>query len=161
MDGLSANPSQTFKPRWQQRGFSFCSARYKEAMYSAISRNIEVIAKPQFLEGQSIPAEEKFVWAYTITIANHGHETVKLLTRHWIITDASGHRQDVRGPGVIGEQPVLKPNDSFTYSSGCPLPTPSGLMVGSYGMMTEKGEHFEIAIPAFSLDSPFDIHSVN
>ncbi len=161
MDGLSAVLKQTIKPRWQQRGFSFRWARYKGRMYSAISRQIEVTAQPQFLEGQSMPAEDKFVWSYTITIANKGFETVKLLTRHWIITDATGHRQDVRGPGVIGEQPVLRPNDSFTYSSGCPLPTPSGLMVGTYGMMTEKGEHFDIAIPAFSLDSPFDKHSVN
>ncbi|MDE2383126.1 MAG: Co2+/Mg2+ efflux protein ApaG [Alphaproteobacteria bacterium] len=130
-------------------------------MYRSITRNIEVTAKPQFLEGQSQPEDGKFVWAYTITIANHGAETVQLLTRHWVITDALGHRQEVRGPGVVGEQPVLKPSDSFTYSSGCPLPTPSGLMVGTYGMKTMAGEVFDVAIPAFSLDSQFDRHSVN
>jgi len=130
-------------------------------MYRSITRNIEITAQPHFLEGQSQPDERKFVWAYTITIANHGAETVQLLTRHWIITDGLGHTQEVRGPGVVGEQPRLGPSDSFSYSSGCPLPTPSGLMVGTYGMVTDKGEHFEAAIPAFSLDSRFDQHSVN
>ena len=130
-------------------------------MYSTITRNIEVTAKPQFLEGQSQPYENKFVWAYTITIANRGQEPVKLLTRHWIITDAFGHRQEVQGPGVVGEQPRLGPSDSFSYSSGCPLPTPSGVMQGTYGMVTDAGEHFDVAIPAFSLDSHFDKHSVN
>ncbi len=130
-------------------------------MYRSTTRNIVITAQPHFLEGQSLPHENKFVWAYTITIANQGTETVKLLTRHWIITDASGHRQEVQGPGVVGEQPRLGPNDSFSYSSGCPLPTPSGLMAGTYGMVTDAGEHFEVAIPAFSLDSHFDKHSVN
>ena len=130
-------------------------------MYRATTRNIEITAQPHFLEGQSQPDEHKFVWAYTITIANHGAEPVKLLTRHWIITDGFGHRQEVQGSGVVGEQPRLGPSDSFSYSSGCPLPTPSGLMVGTYGMVTDAGEHFEVAIPAFSLDSHFDNHSVN
>ncbi len=130
-------------------------------MYSAITRNIEITAKPTFLENQSEPQDNKFVWAYTITIANHGPETVKLLNRHWIITDGRGHSHEVKGPGVVGEQPVLRANDSYTYSSGCPLPTPSGTMIGSYGMVTDSGEHFEAQIPAFSLDSHFDKHSVN
>ena len=130
-------------------------------MYSSTTRNIVITAQPHFLEGQSLPHENKFVWAYTITIANQGSEPVKLLTRHWIITDAFGHRQEVQGPGVVGEQPRLGPSDSFSYSSGCPLPTPSGLMVGTYGMVTDAGEHFDVAIPAFSLDSHFDKHSVN
>ena len=130
-------------------------------MYSSTTRNIVITAQPHFLEGQSLPHENKFVWAYTITIANQGTEPVKLLTRHWIITDAFGHRQEVQGPGVVGEQPRLGPSDSFSYSSGCPLPTPSGLMVGTYGMVTDAGEHFDVAIPAFSLDSHFDKHSIN
>ena len=130
-------------------------------MYISTTRNIVITAQPHFLEGQSLPHENKFVWAYTITIANQGTEPVKLLTRHWIITDAFGHRQEVQGPGVVGEQPRLGPSDSFSYSSGCPLPTPSGLMVGTYGMVTDSGEHFDVAIPAFSLDSHFDKHSVN
>jgi len=148
-------------PRWQHRGFSFLAVPYIEGMYRAITRNIEITAKPQFLENQSEPQDGKFVWAYTITIANHGAETVKLLTRHWIITDGNGHKQEMTGPGVVGEQPVLRPNDSYQYSSGCPLHTPSGVMAGSYGMVTDRGEHFDATIPAFSLDSHFDRHSVN
>ena len=130
-------------------------------MYRTITRNIEITANPKFLEGQSEPDQGKFVWAYTITIANHGSETVRLLSRHWVITDGNGSRQDVRGPGVVGEQPVLKPSDSFTYSSGCPLTTPSGLMMGTFGMVNDAGENFDVAIPAFSLDCRFDRHSVN
>ena len=130
-------------------------------MYRAVTRNIEITAKPVFLENQSDPQGSKFVWAYTITIVNYGNETVQLLNRHWIITDGRGHTQEVKGSGVVGEQPRLRCNDSYTYSSGCPLATPSGTMMGSYGMVTDRGEHFEAKIPAFSLDSRFDRHSVN
>jgi ApaG protein len=130
-------------------------------MYEKTTRSITVFVEPQFLENQSKPDEGQFVWSYTIVVRNTGQETVKLLTRHWIITDAIGGKQDVRGDGVIGEQPVLKPGTQFQYTSGCPLNTSSGVMEGSYGMINEKGEHFEIAIPAFSLDSPHDKHSVN
>ncbi len=130
-------------------------------MYEQTTRNITVFVEPQYLENQSKPDESKFVWSYTIVVRNAGPETVKLLTRHWIITDGIGRKQEVRGDGVIGEQPVLQPNTQFQYTSGCPLNTPSGVMEGSYGMINEKGEHFEIAIPAFSLDSPHDKHSVN
>jgi len=130
-------------------------------MYRAITRNIEITVQPHFLENQSQPEQNKFVWAYTITVANHGTEIVQLLTRHWIITDANGLSQDVRGAGVVGETPTLKPRDSFQYSSGCPLSTPSGMMSGSYGMVTSTGEFFDVEIPAFSLDSRHDKHSVN
>jgi ApaG protein len=130
-------------------------------MYEKTTRGVRVIAKPQFLEGQSQPDQGKYVWAYTIVIENHGVESVTLKTRHWIISDGQGGRQEVKGEGVIGEQPVLKPGDSFQYTSGCPLPTPSGIMVGSYGMVGAGGEPFEVAIPAFSLDSPYDRRSVN
>ncbi len=130
-------------------------------MYRAITRNIEITVRPQFLENQSLPEQQKFVWAYTITVANLGNEIVQLLTRHWVITDANGMSQDVRGPGVVGETPTLKPSDSFQYSSGCPLSTPSGMMSGSYGMVTSTGQHFDVEIPAFSLDSRHDKHSVN
>lgn len=130
-------------------------------MYEAITENIRVTVEPQFLENQTRPEEGKFVWAYTVTVENLGAETVTLLTRHWIITDARGKRQDVRGDGVVGEKPVLAPGQSFRYTSGCPLSTPSGVMVGSYGMITGSGRAFDIAIPAFSLDSPHDQHSVN
>ena len=130
-------------------------------MYEAVTENIKVSVRPQFLEGQTKPDENKFVWAYTVTVENQGAETVTLLTRHWIITDGFGRRQDVRGDGVVGEQPLLGPGQSFQYTSGCPLATPSGMMVGSYGMITSAGRPFDVAIPAFSLDSPHDQHSVN
>ena len=130
-------------------------------MYEKTTRNLTIFVEPQFLEHQSNPDEGKFVWSYTIIVRNAGSETVKLLTRHWIITDGLGRKQEVRGDGVVGEQPVLRPNMQFQYTSGCPLSTSSGVMEGSYGMINEKGEHFDIAIPAFSLDSPHDKHSVN
>lgn len=130
-------------------------------MYQAVTEHIKVTVMPQFVEGQSLPENGKFVWAYTIIVENHGPDTVTLLTRHWIITDGHGRRQDVRGDGVVGEQPTLRPGQKFEYTSGCPLTTPSGMMVGSYGMVTDKGRPFDVAIPAFSLDSPHDRHSLN
>jgi ApaG protein len=130
-------------------------------MYEKITDNIRVRVRPQFLEGQSNVEAGKFMWAYTISVENLGLETVTLLTRHWIITDGFGRRQDVRGDGVVGEQPTLQPGQSFEYTSGCPLETPSGMMVGSYGMITARGRALQVAIPAFSLDSPHDHHSVN
>ena len=130
-------------------------------MYERITRGIKVIVRPQYLEGQSKPDEDHFVWAYTITVENHGRETVTLKTRYWKITDATGKMQEVRGAGVVGETPTLKPGDSFTYTSGCPLKTPSGFMVGAYQMQNEAGELFNVEIPAFSLDSPHDRHAIN
>jgi ApaG protein len=130
-------------------------------MYECTTRGIRVQVNPQFLEGQSNPAEDQFVWAYTITVENRSRETVTLRTRHWKITDALGRVQEVRGPGVVGEEPTLAPGSSFQYISGCPLKTPSGMMSGSYTMQGGNGEFFDIAIPAFSLDSPHDRRSVN
>ena len=130
-------------------------------MYNAVTRNIRINVKPQFLEGQSRPEEAKFVWAYTITVENKGAEIVTLRSRYWKITDAFGRVQEVRGDGVVGEQPTLKPGENFKYTSGCPLSTPNGFMVGSYMMQNQQGETFDVAVPAFSLDSPYDLHSVN
>ena len=129
--------------------------------YRAVTRQIEVKATPRFLPERSSPENGYFFWAYTITLTNLGHETVQLKTRHWRITDANGRLQEVRGAGVVGEQPVLKPGQSFEYTSGVPLPTPSGFMVGSYGMVTEEGEGFDIEIPAFSLDSSTASRTIN
>ena len=109
---------------------------------------------PRFLADRSSPENGYFFWAYTIELTNRGRETVQLKTRHWRITDAHGRLQEVRGAGVVGEEPVLKPGENFEYTSGVPLPTPSGFMTGSYGMVTDGGEHFDIDIPAFSLDTP-------
>ena len=130
-------------------------------MYELVTRGIKIVVRPQYLENQSKPDEGHFVWAYTITVENHGPDTVTLKTRYWKITDANGKVQEVRGAGVVGEQPVLKPGDSFQYTSGCPLKTPSGFMVGAYQMLTEDGQLFNVHIPAFSLDSPHDKHSIN
>ena len=123
-------------------------------MQSAVTRNISVSVETQFLENDSDPEDHYFVWAYRITIENQGDETVQLLTRHWQITDAMGRMQEVRGEGVVGEQPVLQPGGSFTYSSGTPLSTASGFMRGSYQMKSDEGARFDIEVPAFSLDCP-------
>lgn len=123
-------------------------------MYSDTTRQIRVTVKPRYLPDQSQPDESHYVWAYHVRIENLGPETVRLRTRHWKITDALGRQQEVHGPGVVGEQPLLRPGEHFAYTSGCPLTTQSGFMVGRYGMETAGGETFDIAIPAFSLDIP-------
>ena len=130
-------------------------------MYSAVSNNIRVTVRPKFLAEHSEPDEGRYFWSYTIEIANGGDVTVQLTHRHWEITDATGRREDVRGPGVVGEQPTLKPGEAFRYTSGCPLPTPSGIMAGTYRMVDETGRAFDVAIPAFSLDSPYAKRVVN
>ena len=130
-------------------------------MYSKITNQIKVTVTPAYLDQHSAPEENHYVWAYTIHLENHGHNQVQLLNRYWQITDANGLAQEVRGPGVVGEQPVLKPGEAFQYTSGAALKTPAGVMVGSYQMATVNGEMFEVDVPAFSLDSPYDRHSVN
>jgi ApaG protein len=130
-------------------------------MYEKTTRAITITVQPFYLDEQSSPDEERYVWAYKVNIENGGGETVKLLNRHWRITDSMGRLQEVQGAGVVGEQPVLKPGDSFEYTSGTPLPTPSGIMVGTYEMESEEGERFKVDIPAFSLDSPYDSAAVN
>jgi ApaG protein len=123
-------------------------------MYSKTTRMITVTVRPVYLPDQSSPAENRYVWAYHVRIDNDGGETVQLRSRFWRITDSFGRVQEVRGPGVVGEQPVLQPGTSFEYTSGTPLPTPSGIMVGAYQMESAGGEQFDVAVPAFSLDSP-------
>lgn len=130
-------------------------------MYRAHTRSIQVTVSPRFIEDRSSPDDDYYFWAYTIEIANHGRETVQLKTRHWRITDALGRLQEVRGPGVVGEEPVLAPGQSFEYTSGVPLTTPSGFMEGSYGMVTAGGERFDIEVPAFSLDAPSTARVLN
>ncbi len=124
-------------------------------MYQATTRAIQVTARPAYQEEQSSPGENRYVWAYHIRIENLGTETVQLLNRYWHITDSLGHVEEVRGPGVVGEQPVLRPGEAYEYTSGCPLSTPSGIMLGRYEMQGAQGEPFEVEIPAFSLDSPY------
>jgi ApaG protein len=130
-------------------------------MYQAMTRNIEVTVSPRFLPERSSIEKSYYFWAYTVEISNRGTTTVQLKTRHWRITDAIGRLQEVRGPGVVGEEPVLAPGATFEYTSGVPLPTPSGFMVGTYGMVSADGEHFDVVIPAFSLDGPEAKRSIN
>ena len=122
--------------------------------YQATTRGIVVRVTPSFLPGQSDPDGGRWVWSYTIEIENHGEETVQLLSRRWLITDAMNRTETVAGAGVVGEQPRLKPKEAFRYTSACPLPTPSGDMRGSYQMITDAGETFEVEVPAFSLHLP-------
>ena len=123
-------------------------------MYRAVTRQIEVTVEPNFMPERSSSENRQFFWSYTIVITNSGSETVQLRTRHWIITDATGHQQEIKGEGVIGEQPTLAPGERFEYTSGVPLSTASGFMTGRYQMVSATGERFEIDVPTFSLDSP-------
>lgn len=130
-------------------------------MYRQTTNGIEVTVEPFYLEERSDPAEQHYVWAYRVTIANRGETGIKVISRHWRITDATGHLEQVRGAGVVGEQPELEPGDSFQYTSGCPLTTPSGFMEGDYTVRDETGDEFEVVIPPFSLDLPNALRSVN
>jgi ApaG protein len=130
-------------------------------MYRALTRDIEVTVEPYYLEEQSDPDDGRYVWGYRIVISNHSDASVRLMTRYWHITDENGQVDEVSGPGVIGEQPLLNPGDTYEYSSGCPLDTPSGVMFGHYSMEAEGGETFDVAIPAFSLDSPGLVRTLN
>ncbi|HYD05756.1 MAG TPA: Co2+/Mg2+ efflux protein ApaG [Reyranella sp.] len=129
--------------------------------YTETTRSIRVQVQPTYLEDQSSPEESHYVWKYHVRIDNGGEETVQLRNRYWRITDSLGRIQEVRGPGVVGEQPILHPGESFEYTSGTPLKTPSGIMVGTYQMESTGGERFDIAIPAFSLDSPHQAIRLN
>jgi ApaG protein len=130
-------------------------------MYERITRGIRVAVKPAFLADESEPDEGKYLWSYTVTIENRGGETVQLLSRYWRIVDNTGHVQEVRGPGVVGAQPILEPGQSFEYTSGCPLQTASGTMVGKYHMKAANGEDFEAEIPAFLLENPHERRQVH
>ena len=130
-------------------------------MYTAVTRDIQVTVFPEFLADRSEPRSGRFFWAYTIEIANLGCVRVQLLSRYWRITDAAGRVEEVRGLGVVGEQPVLNPGESFRYTSGCPLATPNGIMTGHYRMVDDTGGAIEVEIPAFSLDSPHSRRVLN
>lgn len=122
--------------------------------YKETTQAITVTVEPRYLPQQSDPDQAQYVWAYQVRIENGGSQTVQLMSRHWRITDARGHTQEIVGDGVVGEQPVLSPGDYFDYTSGTPLSTPSGFMAGTYHMETLEGERFDIKVPTFSLDSP-------
>ena len=130
-------------------------------VYEATTRDILVRVVATYSAEHSDPDGGRWSWAYVIEIENHGAETVQLISRHWIITDAFNRVEEVRGDGVVGEQPRLKPREAFRYTSGCPLPTPSGTMRGTYQMITDEGERFDVEIPEFSLHLPGDKRVVN
>ena len=129
--------------------------------YEAETDGIVVRVRPSYLAGQSDPDGGRWVWAYQVEIVNLTGVSVQLMARRWVITDARGHVEEVRGPGVIGEQPTILPGESYSYASGCPLGTASGSMVGGYSMADATGRTFEAAIPAFSLDVPGDRRVLN
>jgi ApaG protein len=124
--------------------------------YERETRSIRVAVKPAYLDDQSDPEDGRYVWSYTVTIENRGPESVQLMSRIWNITDGDGRTQEVEGDGVVGAQPVIAPGESFQYTSGCPLDTASGFMVGRYRMVSASGEAFEAEIPAFLLESPYE-----
>lgn len=130
-------------------------------MFEATTKAINVRVSPEFLDEQSDPEDHHFFWAYYVEIENQSQEPVRLRARHWLITDGHGATQEVVGEGVVGEQPLIRPGETFTYTSGAPLGTPSGFMHGQYKMEREDGDDFLVDIPAFSLDSPYDEHLVN
>ncbi len=129
--------------------------------YEQVTEGIRIRVTPEYSDDQSTPEEAYFFWIYTIEITNESERSVQLKSRIWRITDANGKTEEVRGPGVVGQTPVIPPGQSFTYSSGCPLSTASGIMVGSYQMVDDAGRLFDVAVPAFSLDSPYALRRVN
>ena len=148
--------------RKQERGLRPMSLeKPDEANYERVTNGIRVSVSPFYLDEQSDPEEPRYVWAYTVRIDNESKDTIQIRARHWRITDARGFTDEVIGEGVVGEQPVLRPGEGFEYTSGAPLPTPSGLMVGSYRMETPGGDAFDVDIPAFSLDSPHEMRQVH
>jgi ApaG protein len=129
----------------------------KKLRFEETTREIRVAVEPSFLDDQSEPDEGRYLWSYRVIIENNGKEAVQLLSRYWRITDARGRTKEVRGSGVVGEQPVIAPGRSYEYTSGAPLETPSGFMSGSYRMRSDSGENFDIGIPMFALDSPYEV----
>ena len=124
----------------------------------AVTNNVRVEVEAQYAPERSQPMRNEWFFHYTIRITNEGDETVQLLSRHWLITDANGELQEVRGPGVVGEQPVLAPGESFQYTSGCQLRTSTGVMRGTYQMVTEDGDHFDVEIAPFQLQEAYTVH---
>jgi ApaG protein len=129
--------------------------------YEEITRDIKIAVEPNFLEDQSEPEESRYLWSYRVIIENKSALTVQLLSRYWRITDARGRIHEVRGEGVIGEQPVIAPGRAYEYTSGAPLETASGFMTGTYHMRASTGENFEVGIPMFALESPYEAHRMH
>jgi ApaG protein len=124
----------------------------------AVTQGVRVRVESEYAPAQSKPFQNQWFFLYTVTISNERDDTVQLLTRHWIITDGTGHIEEVRGPGVVGKQPTLQPGESFEYTSGCPLQTPFGVMEGTYQMISTNGESFDARIAPFTLSEPYTVH---
>ncbi|CAN5418853.1 Co2+/Mg2+ efflux protein ApaG [soil metagenome] len=124
----------------------------------AVTRGVHVYVESEYAPERSEPTRNEWFFLYTVRISNEGAEVVQLLTRHWVITDGTGHVEEVRGPGVVGKQPILKPGESFEYTSGCPLSTPFGVMEGTYQMVTGSGERFDAKVAPFTLSEPYTVH---
>ena len=124
----------------------------------ALTRGVRVLVQSEYAPERSDPSKNQWFFLYTVTISNEGPDTVQLLTRHWLITDGTGHIEEVRGPGVVGKQPTLKPGEAFEYTSGCPLSTPFGVMEGTYQMVTQTGDRFDATIAPFTLSEPYTVH---
>ena len=124
----------------------------------AVTRGVRVRVESEYAADRSKPSKNQWFFLYTVSISNEGTEVVQLLTRHWVITDGTGHVEEVRGPGVVGKQPTLKPGETFEYTSGCPLATPFGVMEGTYQMVTSSGERFDAKIAPFTLSEPYTVH---
>jgi ApaG protein len=124
----------------------------------AVTNNVRVEVESQYAPEHSQPFQSHWFFYYTVRITNEGDEPVQLLSRHWLITDASGHTDEVKGPGVVGEQPVLAPGETFQYTSGCPLKTSGGIMRGTYQMVDAGGGHFDVEIAPFALHEPYTVH---
>jgi ApaG protein len=124
----------------------------------AITNGIRVHVQSEYAADKSRPAQHEWFFLYTVRISNEGRDVVQLVTRHWIVTDATGHVEEVRGPGVVGQQPILRPGESFEYTSGCPLKTPFGVMEGTYQMVPQNGDPFDAKIAPFTLSEPYTVH---
>jgi ApaG protein len=133
---------------------------HHESMFTseALTSGIRVAVVAEYAPDKSHPAQQQWFFLYTITITNEGRDTVQLISRHWIITDGSGRVEEVKGPGVVGQQPVLRPGEAFTYTSGCPLTTPFGMMEGTYQMINQHGDGFDVKIAPFTLSEPYTVH---
>lgn len=125
-------------------------------MFEQRTKDVIVRVEPDYLEDQSSPDESRFIWAYTVEIENQSETDLRVVDRFWQIADSRGQVQEVRGRGVVGEQPVVRPGETFRYTSGAPLSAPSGMMLGNYGMQTPEGDRFTVDIPPFLLDSPYE-----
>ena len=124
----------------------------------AVTRGIRVHVDAEYAPEKSRPAQNEWFFVYTVRISNEGSETVQLVTRHWLVTDGTGHVEEYRGPGVVGQQPTLAPGESFQYTSGCPLTTPFGVMEGTYQMVTDGGAEFDVKIAPFTLSEKYTVH---